>query len=331
MLLAKLTIKEVAMEVGVSTATISRVLNNNGYVSEEVREKVLSAIERLNYQPNSIARSLKQEKSRSIGLVLPDMTNPYFMLIARQIQRKCVHAGYHLLMIDTEEDHKKENESLDFLMEQRVEGIILAGTGKNKEKIMKIKESGLQVILIDRKIEGLDLDVIAEDNHLLSENAVAYLLEKGHENIGIITGPQSIITAKERYEGAIRAFKKAGRTIDSRYVYQGDFTRSSGIAGIKRLMEETPDLTAIFSSNNEMTYGVYLGMKELGIDLESIEVVSLGDLEFSSLFKQKLSVIMQCPTEIGGLAGDMILSRLKNKESKIEKKILTPKMVQKYS
>jgi LacI family transcriptional regulator len=328
--LSKLTIKEVAMEVGVSTATISRVLNNNGYVSEEVREKVLNAIERLNYQPNSIARSLKQEKSRSIGLVLPDMTNPYFMLIARQIQRKCVSEGYHLLMIDTEEDHRKENESLDFLIEQRVEGIILAGTGKNKEKIMKIKESGLQVILIDRKIEDLNLDIIAEDNRKISEDAVTYLLENDHENIGIINGPQSIITAKERYEGAISAFEKAGKTIDPKYVYQGDFTRSSGISGIKTLMGVTPKLSAIFSANNEMTYGVYLGMKELNIDLESIEVVSMGDLEFSSLFKQKLSVIMQCPTEIGGLAGDMILSRLKNKDNNIEKKILTPKMVQKY-
>jgi LacI family transcriptional regulator len=329
MKVSKVTIKEVAREAGVSTATISRVLNNKGYISEEIREKVLTAVERMNYQPNSIARSLKQDKSRSIGLILPDMTNPYFMQIARQIQRTCLNEGYHLLIMDTEEDAEKEKESLDFLMEQRVEGIVLAGTGANLNKINALYASGTQIVLIDRKIEALKLDVVAEDNCAMSEASVRYLLDQGHENIGIICGPESIITAKERFEGAKSAFKKASREIDNRYVYEGDYTRISGIKAIKQLMNAKPRPTAVFSMNNEMTYGLYLGLQELGIALDSIEVISIGDLEFSSLFKQKLSVMMQNPTEIGALAGELMLSRLKNKEKPIEMKILEPKRVKK--
>ncbi|WNB94005.1 LacI family DNA-binding transcriptional regulator [Bacillus sp. NEB1478] len=324
-----MTIKEVAREAGVSTATISRVLNNKGYMSADIREKVLKTVEKMNYQPNSIARSLKQDKSRSIGLVLPDMTNPYFMQMARQIQRKCLGAGYHLLIMDTEEDSSKEKESLNFLLEQRVEGIVLAGTGENVDKISKITVSGIQVILIDRQIKGLNLDVVAEDNEAIAENAITYLLEKGHQQIGIISGPPTVITAKERWSGAINAFEKAGKSMNPSFVYEGDFTRRSGIEGIKRLMKLEPQPTAVFSLNNEMTYGLYLGLQELGVELDSIEVVSIGDLEFSSLFKQKLTVIMQRPDEIGGIAGDLIFSRLKNEEKSIDKKILMPEMVKK--
>ncbi len=326
----KLTVKDVAKEAGVSTATISRVLNNTGYVSEHAREQVLRTIKMLNYQPNSIARSLKQKKSSSIGIVLPDMTNPYFMSISRQIQRKCMSEGYHLLYMDTEEDPEKERQALDFLLEKRVEALIIAGTGQNKDKIESAGQLGVHVILIDRKIENLRLDVIAEDNRSVSEEAVSYLLNKGHRHIGIINGPMAVITAKERYEGAEAAFAKFGARPDARYVYEGDFTRQSGAEGVKHLMRLPAPPTAIFSANNEMSYGLYLGLHELGIRTNEIEVVSFGDLEFSPLFSQKLSVIMQNPQEIGDAAADLVLKRLELGGKGFENRLFYPRMIQKH-
>lgn len=329
MVLKKLTVKDIAKQSGVSTATVSRVLNNTGYVSEQARENVLETIQKLNYQPNLIARSLKQKKTRTVGIILPDMTNPYFMAVARQIQRKLMSEGYHLLMMDSEEDAVKESESLDFLMEKRVEALIIAGTGKNRDKLKMVDSLGIHVILIDRRLEGVKFDVIAEDNRSVSAEAVALLLERGHHRIGVINGPKSVVTAKERFAGVNDAFAASGLTLDERYVYSGDYTKQSGIAAIQHLMKLSPEPTAIFSANNEMTYGLYLGLHEMGIPTDHVEVVSFGDLEFSALFPHKLSVIRQNPYEIGDAAGEQVLKRLKHKRTDYENRIFYPQLIRK--
>ncbi|NRF95873.1 LacI family DNA-binding transcriptional regulator [Paenibacillus frigoriresistens] len=325
--MTKMTIKDVAREAGVSTATISRVLNNSGYVSNDVKQQVLEVIRKFNYQPNAIARSLKQEKSRSIGIVLPDMTNPYFMKIARTIQQRCFQEGYHLLFIDTEENPEKEREALDFLIEKRIEALILAGTGSNRDQIQAISDSGIHVILFDRRFSNLNLDTVTEDNIYATKSAIEYLLEKMHVRIGIIHGPQTISTARERRQGAIIGLEEAGISLSSDLMIEGDYTRESGIKAIQHFCQLPERPTAIFSANNEMTFGIYLGLQELGISLDSVEVVSFGDLEFSSLFQHKLSVIMQNPQELGGTIGDLLIRRLNGNDDAKENRILMPRLV----
>jgi LacI family transcriptional regulator len=325
--LVKMTIKDVAKEAGVSTATISRVMNNSGYVSEDIKQQVLEVIRKFNYQPNAIARSLKQEKSRSVGIVLPDMANPYFMKIARTIQHRCFQQGYHLLFIDTEENPEKEREALEFLTEKRVEALILAGTGENRDQIQAINDSGIHVILADRRFSNLKLDTVTEDNIYASKSAIEHLLEKKHTRIGIIYGPKTISTARERRQGAIIGLEEAGITPTNEFMFEGDYTRESGIEAI-RYFSQLPDRpTAIFSANNEMTFGVYLGLQELGIPLESIEVVSFGNLEFSSLFHHNLSVIMQNPQVLGETIGDLLIKRLNGEADTVQNRILMPHLV----
>ncbi len=311
MMSKKLTVKDVAREAGVSTATVSRVLNRTGYVSESVRVQVLDVVERLQYQPNSIARSLKQEKTNTIGIVVPDMTNPYFMTIARHIQRSCVSAGYHLLLMDSEEDAAKECDALDLLMEKRVEAIVLAGTERNRDKLTSIRARGTALVLIDRRIEGVDADVVCEDNANVTVRAVTELLDRGHRRVGVIAGPERIVTARERSEGVAAAFRERGLSIDPALVFAGDYTRESGRRAAIALMKAAQPPTAVFSANNEMTYGFYLGLREAGVDAASVEVVSFGDLEFSALFRQRLTVIRQDPEWIGSTAGETVLVRLR--------------------
>lgn len=326
----KLTVKDVAKEAGVSTATVSRVLNNSGYVSEQVRGQVLAVVKKLNYQPNSIARSLKQEKTRSIGMIVPDMTNSYFMTIARQLQRKCMEIDYHLLIIDSEEDPRKELNAMQVLMEKRVEAIVLAGTGSNQEAIRAMISNGIYILLIDRRIDGITADVVAENNRVAAQEATRLLLLHGHRNIGIIKGPQTIHTAVERYEGVEEAMAQAGLQVQPDYVYEGDYSRESGVKAAHYLLNLPEPPTAIFSSNNEMSYGFYLGMHELGMDLQDIEVVSFGDLDLSPLFHNRLSVVQQNPVEIGEKAGDCIIDRLaRNTRERIQIEF-TPPIVQKY-
>jgi LacI family transcriptional regulator len=307
----KLTVKDVAREAGVSTATVSRVLNRTGYVSDSVREQVAGVVERLQYRPNLIARSLKQDKTNAIGIVVPDMTNPFFMTIARHIQRRCMNAGYRLLFMDSEEDASKESDALDLLAEQRVEAIVIAGTERNREKLAAIRSRGTALVLIDRAIYGVDADVVCEDNRTVTVRAVSELLERGHRRVGVIAGPERIVTARERYEGIAEAFRERGLSIDPTLVHAGDYTRESGRIAATALLRRATPPTAVFSSNNEMTYGFYLGLREAGVDAASVEVVSFGDLDFSALFRQKLTVIRQDPEWIGATAGETVLARLR--------------------
>jgi len=309
-MLKKLTVKDVAREAGVSTATVSRVLNRTGYVSEEARAQVVDAVERLRYQPNSIARSLKQKKTNTIGILVPDMTNPYFMTIARHLQRTCMSAGYHLLIMDSEEDAEKEGDALDLLMEQRVEAIVLAGTGRNREKLETFRANGAALVLIDRRIDGVDADLVCEDNANVTYRAVTGLIDRGHRRIGVIAGPDGIVTARERFEGVAKALAEREVPLVSSLVYEGDYTRASGRRAARRLLASSAPPTAVVSCNNEMTFGFYLGLSEEGIDASSVEVVSFGDLEFSPLFRHRLTVIRQEPEWIGQAAAETVLARL---------------------
>lgn len=204
------TIKDVARVAGVSTATVSRVLNGNGYVQDSTRKKVNDTIQRLKYQPNAIARSLKQERSRSIGFILPDLMNSYFVTIARTIQRELLRLGYHLLMMESEDDEQMEREALELMQEKRVEAIILAGTGHNRKQIHSIRESGTYIVLVDRKIDGVVLDLVAEDNTVCTTEAIGYLLER-HERIGVIDGPADASTASERGRAVLESIETSGR------------------------------------------------------------------------------------------------------------------------
>ncbi|MFK7692553.1 LacI family DNA-binding transcriptional regulator [Paenibacillus sp. HJGM_3] len=320
----KLTIKDVAKVAGVSTATVSRVLNGTGYVSDEVRQQVLSTVQTLNYQPNAIARSLKLDRSRSIGMIVPDMTNPYFTAIAGTLQRKLLSAGYRVLFMDSDENPEKEREALDVLRSSRVDGIVLAGTGGNKEQLRHILGAGIPLVLVDRSITGVGADLVMEDNRSPASDAVTFLLERGHTRIGIVGGPNHIRTANERHGGVVEAFEAAGIPMPSDTVVQGDFTRASGKQAIRSLLSLREPPTAVFSANNEMTFGLYLGMKELGVATDSLEVVSFGDLEFASLFRHRLSVIVQNPELIGETAAEMLLKRLTDETKMRESRIFVP-------
>ncbi|NOU98186.1 LacI family DNA-binding transcriptional regulator [Paenibacillus sp. LMG 31456] len=328
---SSITIKDVALAAGVSTATVSRVLNRTGYVSNQVRLHVEQVMKGLNYQPNVLARSLKQEKSRTVGIVLPDMTNPYFMGVARIVQQRLLEKGYHLIYMDSVEDPEKELEAIQLLQGMRIEALILAGTGQNAEIVKHLIHSGTAVVLLDRIIDGVHTDLVVEDNAGAAEEAMGYLLSKYGDRIGIIGGPQHISTARERLEGARKAVALVGIQISETKFYAGDYSRASGIQACNFFMETEEPPVAIFSSNNEMTYGFYLGMKERGLDLDSVEVISFGELDAAPLFSHRLSIIYQNPAQIGEAVAELTLKRLEREGIGREKRIFTPRLEKQFS
>jgi LacI family transcriptional regulator len=322
---APFTIKDVAQAAGVSTATVSRVMNRNGYVKDEVRKHVEDVIKQMNYQPNILARSLKQERSRTVGMVLPDMTNPYFMAVARTVQQHLMQQGFHLLYMDSDDNPSKELEAIQVFAGMRTEALILAGTGGNADCLNQMLAEGKTVVLFDRTVCGVQADLIMDDNRSSAKEAMSYLLGKYGPDIGIIRGPDRISTSMERTEGTRQAIAEAGCSPEDFIWFEGGFTRRSGREAGKQWAKLTDRPKATFSYNNEMTYGFYLGLKESGIPLEEVEVVSFGELETAPLFANRLSVIYQNPVKVGEALAEMVADRLEKGRKEREQRIFMPR------
>ncbi|MBD2846654.1 LacI family DNA-binding transcriptional regulator [Paenibacillus sp. IB182496] len=311
-----MTIKDVARAAGVSTATVSRVLNESGYVSQGARERIAQVMREMNYQPNALARSLKQERTRTVGLILPDMTNAYFMAAARRLQQQLLEQDYHLIYMDSGEDPDKELEAIGLLRQMRVEALILAGTGAHAALLAQLQAAGTPVVLLDRRVEGLAADLVVEDNAAAAEQAALYLLDRYGADIGFIAGPDRVSTARERRSGLTRALQARGVQLAPERIYAGDYTRASGRAAAAHFLGLARRPQAVFSANNEMTFGLYLGMKEHGLALDAMEVVSFGRLDAAALFTARLSVIVQQPERIGEAAAELTLRRVLHKQQR---------------
>ncbi|WP_036718509.1 LacI family DNA-binding transcriptional regulator [Paenibacillus harenae] len=315
----KATIKEVAAEAQVSTATVSRVLNNSSKVSEEARQRVSAAIAKLNYEPSAIARSLKQDRTFMIGIIVPDITNPYFMEISKGIEDTVGQNGFQLMFCSSDENTDKEKKLLQLLNEKRVDAVVVATAGGNGSKIASMSRSGLPVVLIDRSLEKHDgfkqLDLIAEDNAEGAYMLTKRLLEDGHTSLGVVNGPSWVSTGKERYDGVLRAMRESGIE-HLPYVFNGDFSVEGGIRAVRRFWQAKQKPTAIISLNNRMTFGVLIELIRQGLHIPSdVAIASFGEVEAGQLLKNpKLYYIDQQPYDMGKRAGELLLSRM-NKQS----------------
>lgn len=321
--MSKATIKEVAAEAEVSTATVSRVLNESGYVSDEIKERVLEAVAKLNYQPSAIARSLKQDKTYMIGVIVPDISNSYFMGISRGIEDVVGPEGFQLMFCSSDESPDKENRLLQLLQEKRVDAIVLATAGGNDEKVKQLNDSGLPIVLVDRKLEsddaGAGLDLVAEDNEEGACRLTGKLLEDGHVRLGVVNGPARVSTGRERYEGVLKAMREHG--LDPKpLVYNGEFSTEDGVLAVRKFLKSEPKPTAIVSLNNRMSLGVLLEIVRSGLRIpDDMAVASFGEVEAGSLLKNPgLYYIDQHPYDMGIKAGELLLKRIRKEETPAE-------------
>lgn len=328
--LAKLTIKDVAEEANVSTATVSRVLNSSGFVSDEIKERVRYAIQKLNYKPNAIARSLKSERTTTIGVVIPDISNPYYMKISKGIEDVVQQKGYNLIFGSSDENPKKEEELLQLLNEQRVSAIVLATASGNESMISQISQSGVPIVLVDRTvdIEGINLDAVTVDNKQSTYELTKSLLNNGHRQIGIVNGLLNVSTGKERYEGYQEALREFGLDEDLNYSFNGSFTLEGGSAAVDYFLNFAKKPTAILSMNNIMTFGVLLELTKRGYSIpDDMVVASYGEVPEAQLLKSPgILSLVHHPYEMGRYVGDILIKRL-SKDKGHYTKIFKPELV----
>lgn len=310
--------KDIARLTGLGLATISSYFNG-GNVREKNRVKIEKAIEELHYEVNEVARGLKTNATKTIGVVIPELNNIFCAEIITGMEDILRSHGYATIVCDCRTDKKLEQEAVEFLIRRRVDGIINMPVDETGAHLKRFQKTGKPIVLIDRKIQGIPCDSVLVDNKKAAEDAMQLFIEKGHRKIGIIGGPEGIFTAEERLEGYYTALKKAGIPIKNSLVYRGDYTIQGGVRGLEQLVRENPDMTAVFVTNYEMTMGAMIGVNELGIQIpEQLSMIGFDNLQFSRACRPKLTIVSQPTNRIAKEIARIILEHLEKKEERSE-------------
>ncbi|ROR30552.1 LacI family transcriptional regulator [Mobilisporobacter senegalensis] len=314
------TIKDIAQKTGLGLATISSYLNG-GNLREKNREKIEQAIKELNFEVNETARGLKTNKTKTIGVVIPELNNVFCAEIIIEMEDILRQHGYATIICDCRTNKDIEKEAIDFLYRKRVDGIINMPVNVDGNHLKSFIKAKKPIILIDRKINGLDCDCVLVDNLTAVKDAIGILIKNGHSKIGIISGPEEIFTAQERLLGYRLALLEAGIVPEERFIAHGDYTIQGGMKCIEELIKKNPDMTAVFVSNYEMTMGTVIGINELGIKIpENISVIGFDNIEFARACKPKLAIVTQPTKKIGVNVAEIMLNRISGNPE--DKKIL---------
>ena len=304
-------IKQVAQRAGVSPSTASRVLSGQGYSSEDVRARVEQAARELSYEPHLGARSLKLRSSRMIGLIIQDITNPFYSFIAKAIEDVTTTAGYHLALFDSEENRLRETNNLRLLLQSRVDGVIIVPTHSDGRTLRLLQQRGVAIVQIDRVIRGIKTHAVVVNNYAGAHMATTHLLDLGHRFIGVICGPQTITTGKDRRAGYEGALCERGIPVLEQHVKVGDFRRQSGYTMACELLDSTPRPTALFPTNNVTLEGVLQAVSERRLRIpDDVAVIGFDDVPWASFVSPPLSVVSQPAYTLGRLAAELLLRQL---------------------
>ena len=323
------TIKRVADRAGVSIATVSRVFAAPSAVSDGLRQRVQEAAGALNYRPSRAARTLRVGTSQAVGVVIPDLENPFFTAVVRGIELVLQAAGYTLLLANSDENPAREREILETLRAEGVAGIIFVPINAARDAYRDVLAAPLHVVAVDRSPTSLRPDLVTVDNVQGTRLGVEHLLGLGHREVALLGGPSSRhSTAKERERGVHEAMREAGRTTRPELIYHGDFRESGGYDGMRALMALARPPSAVFVANNLMTLGAFRALHEAGIRIpEEVALVGFDDMPWATSLNPPLTAVSQPSQEIGSSAADLLLDRIARPERSIRHLILETTLV----
>jgi LacI family transcriptional regulator len=307
--------RDVAERAGVSVTTVSHVINATRPVSDELRERVLAAMEELNYRPNRLARSLRLRQTHTIGIIVPDSANPFFAEVARGVEDTSFEQGYNVILCNSDDDLNKELLYTNVLAEKQVDGILFVAAGASAEQIQAMQLRRIPLVVVDREVPGVAVDSVLTDNARGGWLATRHLLELGHRRIGCIAGSSDVTPSAERITGYRRALSEAGISVDEALIVKGNFRYESGYQAAKQLLTAGDFPSAIFACNDLMAVGAMSAALELEFQIPAnLSVVGFDDVRLASFTNPPLSTIAQPKYEIGVLAMKMLLERMRDYE-----------------
>jgi LacI family transcriptional regulator len=316
------TIKDIAEETGVSYATVSRALNNKYGVKPGTREKILAVARARGYTPNGIARGLVRKQTHSIGLIIPDISNPFFPQVASGVEDGAREKGYSVFLCNTNYESDQEARYLQLLIEKRVDGIILASGFQASDTINPLLMGSIPIVSLCTRFENVKNSFVVIDNERGGFIATKHLIEQGYPTVGYIG------TQGQRFKGYLQALEKFNIPFDDRYVFSGDLKRETGYKITRRLFADQHYPRALFVENDLMALGAIQGIKESGRRVpDDIAVVGFDDISFSSFPEIGLTTVRQPKYEMGKLAVDILLDSIIKPSKEAKKHILEPKLI----
>ena len=304
------TMKDIARRTGLGLATISSYFNG-GNVREKNRIKIEEAIEELHYEINEVARGLKTNATKTVGVVIPELNSVFCAEIISEMEDILRSHGYATIVCDCRTDVQLEKEAVDFLTRKHVDGIINMPVDMTGTHLLEFQKTGKPIVLIDRMIQGISCDCVLVDNEDAAKRVMDMLVEQGHRRIGVIGGPDEVFTARQRILGYLKALKAHGIPVDERLICHGDYTIQSGVVAMEELVKENPDMTAVFVTNYEMTMGAVIGLNEMGLSVpEQISLVGFDNLSFARACRPALTIVSQPTEKIAKETAQIMLKRL---------------------
>ncbi|EOI5730518.1 ribose operon transcriptional repressor RbsR [Cronobacter malonaticus] len=321
--------KDVARLAGVSTSTVSHVINKDRFVSEAIRLRVEDAIRTLNYAPSALARSLKLNQTRTIGMLITASSNPFFSELVRGVERSCFERGYSLVLCNTDGDEQRMNRNLETLLQKRVDGLLLLCTETHQPSpaIMK-RYPAIPTVMMDWSPFDGGSDVIQDNSLLGGDIATRYLIDKGYTRIACVTGPLDKTPARLRLEGYRTAMQRAGLPVAEGYEVIGDFEFAGGLRAMQSLLALPEPPQAVFMGNDAMAVGAYQALYQAGLRIpQDIALVGYDDIELASYMTPPLTTIHQPKDELGELAIDVLIHRMAQPELQQQRLQLTPELI----
>ncbi|EPN5405093.1 substrate-binding domain-containing protein [Vibrio cholerae] len=323
------TMKDIARLAGVSTSTVSHVINKSRFVSDEIAERVNNAAQQLNYAPSALARSLKMNRTKTIGMLVTTSTNPFFGEVVKGVERSCYHQGYNLILCNTEGDNQRMKASINTLLQKRVDGLLLMCSTLEGERLDVFdRYPDIPIVVMDWGPILFASDKIQDNSLQGGYMAAKHLIECGHKEIGCITGPLIRHQAQMRYEGYKRALAEAGIAMNPDWIVESDFECEGGYQAFEKLYQRGKLPSALFVSNDMMAMGVIQAASQRDLRVpDDLSLIGYDDVHIAKFMTPALTTIHQPKYRLGKAAVDTLLYRLENPDTTAQVVQLEPTLV----
>ena len=307
-------------------------MNDTRFVSEKLRVKVFKVIQDLNYQPYGLARSLRRKQTQTIGIIVPDNSNPFFAEITRAVEDACFEFNYNVIICNSDGTVEKEANYVNLLIEKGVDGLAFISAGDDAEAINLLRKRNIPWIISDRELPGIDVDTVIVDNYLGGRQATEYLISLGHKKIACISGPSQLSPSAQRSAGYKDALRVAGLPLNDDFLQLGEFRSKSGYRVCQFLLRLPNPPTALFVCNDLMAIGALCAAHEMTVKVpEELSIIGFDDIALASMTIPRLSTISQPKQNIGKIITKLLLERIRDRSLPTRKIVLQPQLIMRNS
>jgi LacI family transcriptional regulator len=322
------TLKDVAEKAGVSTATVSHVINDTRYVSDELKAKVHRAMELLNYHPNAIARSLRRKRTHNIGMIVPDISYPFLGEVAKGVEDAGFERGYNVILCDSDGKLEREADYLELLQEKKVDGVIFVAAGESRSHVQALLDQGMPVVVCARQLAGLEVDEVIADNAGAGYQATEHLIGLGYRCVGCVAGPRDLGVSSKRVDGYRRALAHHDIPMREEWIAYASFQPRGGYEAMDELLALDEPPTAVFACSDLMAIGAICAASRKGLKVpQDMAIIGCDDIALAAFTNPSLSTVAQPKYEMGVVAVEMLVARIKDRSTALQRHLLPTQLV----